>query len=73
MSNQGPIDLGELKSPEEAAAALRVKFATLATWRAQRRGPPFVKIGRRVFYLRRDLEAWAGSRWVAPDEFRKFA
>jgi hypothetical protein len=49
------ISPGELVSDTEAAEILHVVRGTLATWRAQRRGPAFVKLGRRIFYTRRDL------------------
>jgi hypothetical protein len=42
----------------EMAAALRISHATLAMWRVKRRGPPFVKIGKRVFYLLNDFTSW---------------
>jgi hypothetical protein len=31
---------------------------TLANWRAQRRGPPYVKVGARVVYPLDQLVAW---------------
>ncbi|MFL6587209.1 MAG: helix-turn-helix transcriptional regulator [Luteimonas sp.] len=43
---------------DEAAAELRVCAFTLKRWRAQRRGPKHVHIGRRVFYRVADLQAW---------------
>jgi len=35
---------------------------TLRNWRAQRRGPPFVKVGKSVLYPLRALEAWEATR-----------
>jgi hypothetical protein len=47
----------ELISPADAAAVLHIKKQTLAVWRCAKRQPlPYVKVGRRVFYKRRDLE-----------------
>lgn len=47
----------ELVSSADAAAMLRIKKQTLAVWRCAKRQPlPYVKMGRRVFYKRRDLE-----------------
>jgi hypothetical protein len=47
----------ELISPADAATMLRVKKQTLAVWRCAKRQPlPYVKMGRRVFYKRRDIE-----------------
>jgi predicted aldo/keto reductase-like oxidoreductase len=41
-----------LVDDDEAARRLLQKASTLASWRATGRGPPFYKVGRRVFYLR---------------------
>ncbi len=44
--------------PEEAARFLRSNIRTLERWRSTGTGPPYVKVGRRVAYRLRDLEAW---------------
>lgn len=36
--------------------------ATLANWRSQGIGPPFVKVGGRVFYPEHLLDEWVQSR-----------
>ncbi|MGG7564905.1 helix-turn-helix domain-containing protein [Rhodovulum sp. DZ06] len=63
-----PSSGSPLLTPKEAAAFLRVAESTLAAWRTGRRGqmgPPFVKLGRRVFYRRIDLEEFvAGNLMV---------
>lgn len=46
----------QLMVPEEAAAFLLVSVETLAQWRSQRRGPPYIKIGRLVRYRLSVLE-----------------
>lgn len=48
--------------------ALRVlgPYSTLAHWRSEGRGPAFVRLGRRVAYRGRDLNAWIESRRVEP-------
>ena len=38
-----------LLRPEEVAAVLGSTPKTLANWRSERRGPPFLKIGRQAF------------------------
>ena len=35
---------------------------TLETWRVRGGGPKFLKAGSRVFYRRRDLDAWLAER-----------
>lgn len=50
-----PIYLNTL----EAAAYLRLSKSTLAKARVSGRGPPYLKVGRRVLYRHGDLDAWA--------------
>ncbi len=48
--------------PEEVAEGLKVTTGTLAVWRCTKRYPlPWVKIGRRIFYRRRDVEKFVES------------
>ena len=35
---------------------------TLEKWRVTGDGPPFISLGRRIFYCIEDLDAWAASR-----------
>lgn len=52
----------ELLTPPEAAARLRLSVHTLKAWRRDEKGPPKVKIGRRVFYDAADLEQYIEDR-----------
>jgi hypothetical protein len=61
-----PIEIEKLIADDVAAAKLGVKVNTLTAWRALGQGPPFVKIGRRVFYEDRDLATWLGTRRQQP-------
>lgn len=48
-----------LLMPKQAAELLGLPKGTLAQWRSQRRGPPYIKLeGRLVRYRRSDLEEW---------------
>lgn len=48
-----------LMNEDELAAVLRLESTgTLATWRSQGKGPPSVKLGKRVFYTVPDLGTW---------------
>jgi predicted DNA-binding transcriptional regulator AlpA len=58
------IDPDDLVQPAEVAEILGQKELTLATWRSQRRGPPYVKIGRAVLYLRSALRSWLAAQLV---------
>jgi hypothetical protein len=50
-----------LLSEVELAAVLEVEVRTLAAWRAESRGPDYVKLGKSVFYRQCDLQAWIGA------------
>lgn len=47
-----------LAAPAEVADYLQVPERTLTQWRYQRKGPPYLKVGRHVRYRRRDVERW---------------
>lgn len=47
-----------LASEDEMAAMLQVSHETLATWRTKRRGPPHIKLGKKVFYCIADFSKW---------------
>jgi len=51
-----------------AADLLKVSSRTLQAWRANRRGPPFIRAGRAIRYRRRDLIAWMDANTVSPSE-----
>jgi predicted DNA-binding transcriptional regulator AlpA len=47
-----------------AAEFLGLKPGTLATWRSEKRGPKYFKIGRACFYAPADLDAWIQKQAV---------
>jgi hypothetical protein len=55
--NPPPASHAEHLLPEvDAATRLHLSPKTMQAWRVQGRGPPFVKLGRRVFYRSSDLK-----------------
>lgn len=54
----------DLFSEEELAEVLEVKPPTLATWRAEERGPDYVKLGKSVFYRKQDVLEWINANVV---------
>lgn len=46
----------------DTAKLLGVPPGTLAYWRLHHYGPPFVRLGRHVRYLRSEVDAWARSQ-----------
>jgi predicted DNA-binding transcriptional regulator AlpA len=57
----------ELLNTAKAAAFLTLKKSTLESWRYQREGPPFVKLGKRcVRYRLSELEKWLTRNQIHP-------
>lgn len=50
--------LPELLTPEEVAAITGMSVETLAQWRSQKRGIPYLKIGRAVRYDPVDVQTY---------------
>jgi len=52
---------------DEAAAAayLRVSRHALEKWRREGRGPSYIRLHRRIRYLRRDVDAWIAAHRVS--------
>jgi excisionase family DNA binding protein len=50
--------LPELLTPEEVAEITGLSLDTLAQWRSQRRGVPYLKIGRAVRYDPAEIQAY---------------
>ena len=57
-----------LLSESELAAIIQVKPHTLAVWRVRKRGPAFVRLGKRVFYRRTDVENWIAAQCNPTDQ-----
>jgi helix-turn-helix protein len=54
----------DLLTEVEAAPILRLKIKTLQQWRQLRRGPRFVRLGRRIFYPRSELDRFIANNLV---------
>ena len=50
-----------LLTADEISSVLQVSTKTLTTWRWKRRGPPSIKLGKKVFYLMVDFAEWMKS------------
>lgn len=48
----------DLLTVDELSEVLGVSEATLANWRAKKKGPAWVKVGRRVLYRREAVAEW---------------
>jgi hypothetical protein len=58
--------MDRLFSQNEAAALLHLSPRTLQRRRADRSGPPFVRLGRRICYRAADLEMWVAANITTP-------
>lgn len=56
-----------LLSEGDLAEMLTMKVQTLQAWRAKRKGPDFVKLGKSVFYRADDIQEWIKSNLVITD------
>ena len=58
--------LADWISRNELARELGITTDTLGRWAAQRKGPAYVKAGRKIFYRRDVVHAWLQSKEVKP-------
>lgn len=58
--------MSTLLKPEEAAPLLRTTHHTLYVWRKAGKGPPYTRIGRKVYYEREVLDAWLAEQRSPP-------
>lgn len=59
-----PIAGNSLFTTAKAAEYLHLSSRTLIRWRNQRTGPAWTKLGYKVVYQERDIEAWLKARRV---------
>jgi hypothetical protein len=57
-----PGILDDYVAEDVCAAELGLAPITLARWRAQRKGPPYTKVGRRILYHRPGTRAWVAAQ-----------
>lgn len=51
-------DMRNLLTEADVASTLRVSVRTLRRWHALRKGPPRVKIGRKIHYRSGSVQRW---------------
>jgi predicted DNA-binding transcriptional regulator AlpA len=65
MDKERKLGNQELLKPEDVARVTGLSPETLAQWRSQKRGVPFIKISRNcVRYRQSDLDSWLVERTV---------
>lgn len=65
MENITPADLITF---EEAAEVLDVPVATLRTWRINGKGPRAARIGRRLLFVREEVETYYAREFAAQNK-----
>ena len=56
----------ELYSVKEACSYLKVSIHTLNKWRSEKKGPPYIKMGRYVKYNRESLDRFLKNHEIDP-------
>ena len=59
--------MGEIYDNKGAATYVGLKPPTMRKWRRERKGPPYIKIGRLVRYRQRDLDAFLEKHLQKPE------
>ncbi len=57
-----PVQLEPLLSVRELSDYLGVPIATIYDWRVDGKGPPGIRVGRRVMFFVADIDEWIRSR-----------
>jgi excisionase family DNA binding protein len=60
------IDMMEIYSVKEACSYLKVSIHTLNKWRSEKKGPPYIKMGRYVKYNRESLDRFLKNHEIDP-------
>jgi predicted DNA-binding transcriptional regulator AlpA len=67
-------EIGRLLRAEDVAEITGLSVETLAQWRSQRKGIPFLKLSRNVVrYQQADLDRWLQERIVRVEQDPSFA
>ena len=58
------FDEGKLYLANDPTLKVIGPYSTLAHWRCEGRGPAYIRVGQRIAYSGRDLNAWLQARRV---------
>jgi len=61
MQDKTRLDTLGLLTEAELADALGICKRTVTRWRELRKGPPFTKLGRLIFYRQESVDAWVAA------------
>lgn len=60
-------------NPEKTSRYIGAAVQTLARWRFEGEGPPFIRVGRKIMYAADDLDEWMAARRVSSTSAAKAA
>jgi hypothetical protein len=66
MSVQTNVLLADYQSDKKTAKDLNKSERTLKRWRDERRGPPWMKVGRDIFYHIPGTRDWLAAGLIKP-------
>lgn len=64
QKEEGQKDPEEQLPPEYLEEKYDISTKTLANWRSEKRGPKYIKMGKKIRYLRKDVEKWFSENTV---------
>jgi predicted DNA-binding transcriptional regulator AlpA len=73
MVTEGGIEGARAINESELARQANISTAVLRKWRREGKGPRFVKLGRLVRYLVRDVNTWLDDQAVGTDNKGRIA
>jgi predicted DNA-binding transcriptional regulator AlpA len=73
MVTEGGIEGARAINESELARLANISTAVLRKWRREGKGPRFVKLGRLVRYLVRDVNTWLDDQAVGTDNKGRIA
>lgn len=58
--------MSEKFNDKQAARRLGIAVQTLRNWRSMRKGPAYIRLGRRIIYRDQDLDAFEDANRIDP-------
>lgn len=65
------LNTQDIISEKDAANYLGLKVNTLRGWACRRKGPPRIKVGKKIWYRQEALTEWMHSQETDPAEARR--
>jgi predicted DNA-binding transcriptional regulator AlpA len=66
--SSGALTMDEHLDENQLAKRLSLSPRTIQRWRQDGKGPPYLKLGRRIVYRLPDILAWEQAFWNNPSD-----